>query len=104
MIKRVLTLVSGDQESCFSRFFISQNCAQSQNLSKNVFIKNFFAKMKKLIISFKFFGIFELILCAVIFDYSEIVAIVKMCAVTEKETARIMHEIVLVIIIPCGFR
>ena len=43
--------------------------------------------MKKTYISFK---IFELILCAGLFDYSEIVAIVKMRAVIEKETA-LMH-------------
>ena len=47
--------------------------------------------------------IFELILWAVLFDYSEIVAIVKMRAVIEEETALIMHKIVLVIIVR-GFR
>ena len=40
---------------------------------------------------------FELILCAGIFEYSEIVAIVKMRAVIEKETAHIMHEIEIVL-------
>ena len=37
---------------------------------------------------------FELILCAVLFNYSEVVAIVKMRSVIEKETALILHEIV----------
>ena len=46
-----------------------------------------------------FFLIFELIFRAVLFDYSEIVAIVKMRAVIEKETALNMHKIVLVIIL-----
>ena len=38
-------------------------------------------------------------LCAVLFNYSEIVAIVKMRAVIEEKTALIMHETVLVIIL-----
>ena len=50
-----------------------------------------------------FFSLFELILCAVWFDYFEIDTIVKMRSVTEKETALNMHEIVLVVIL-CGFR
>ena len=50
--------------------------------------------MKKLIFLLYFF---ELILCADLFDYSEIVAIVKMRAVIEKETALITHEIVLAV-------
>ena len=51
-------------------------------------------KMKKFIFLLYFF---ELILCADLFDYSEIVAIVKMRAVIEKETALITHEIVLAV-------
>ena len=42
-------------------------------------------------------------MCAVLLDYPETVAIVKMRAIIEKETALIMHEIVLVILL-CGFR
>ena len=41
--------------------------------------------------------------CRLLFDYSEIVAIVKILAVIEKKTALIMHEIVQVTI-PSGFR
>ena len=52
--------------------------------------------MKKLLFLI-FFCIFELILCAVIFDYSETVAIVKMRTVIEKEAALTTHKIDLVI-------
>ena len=64
--------------------FISKNIVK---LVKIVFIKNFFAKMKKLVFLLYIFEFFELILGAVLFDYSEIVAMVKMRAVIEKETA-----------------
>ena len=60
--------------------------------------------MKKTYVSFNFFFlIFEQTFCAVSFDYSEIVAIVKMRAVIEKETALNMNEIAPVII-RSGFR
>ena len=59
--------------------------------------------MKKLVFLLCFFEFFALILCAVLFDYSEIVSVVKIRAVIEKETALNMHEIVLVIIF-YGFR
>ena len=106
MIKRVLTFVSGVQESV-SLDFISQNKVKILHEVKtcqNYLHQKFPYKNEKTYISFTFFLIFELILCAVLFDYSEIVAIVKMRAVIEKETALIMHEIVIVIIILCGFR
>ena len=58
--------------------------------------------MKKIIFLLVFLS-FGLILCAVLSDYYEIVAIVKICAVIEKEAALNTYEIVLVIIL-CGFR
>ena len=58
----------------------SKFCMKSK-LVKIIFIKNFLTNIKKLkLLSY----LFELILCAVLFDYSEIVAIVKMRAVIEK--------------------
>ena len=74
--------------------FISQNFALSQNLSK-LSSSKISTKIKKNLYFFYIF--FDLILCADLFDYSEIVAIVKMGAVIEKETALITHEIVLVV-------
>ena len=52
---------------------------------------------------FIFCCIFELILCRVLFDYSEIVAIVKMYAIIEKETALIMHKIIQITPVLRGF-
>ena len=64
-------------------------------LVKIVFIKNLLTKMKKLVfLLYIFFLIFEPTLCVVLFDYFEIVAIVKMRAVIEKEKALNMREIV----------
>ena len=100
MMKRLLTFVSDVQKSVLLDF-ISQNFALSQNLSKlssSKLIKIVFilisAKMKKLIFLLYFFEF----LCAVLFDYFQIVAIVKVHAVVEKKTALITHEIVIVII------
>ena len=58
--------------------------------------------MRKLEV-FIFCCIFELILCTVLFDYSEIVAIVKMYAIIKKETAFIMPKIILTTSVLRGF-
>ena len=89
VIKRVLTFVSGVQEFVLLDF-ISQNKVKilhKLKLCQNCLCQKFPYKNKKTDVSFIFFWIFELILCAVSFDHFETVAIVKMRAVIEKETA-----------------
>ena len=101
LIKRVLTFVSGVQESVLLDF-ISQNIAKILHKVKtcqNCLYQKFPYKNEKTCISFIFFSIFALILSAISFDYFEIVAIVKMRSVVEKEVTLNVHEIVLVIVV-----
>ena len=96
MIKCVLTFVSGVQESVLPDFVslnyvkilhkvkTCQNCLHQKFPYKNI---------KSIYFLYMIFRIFELILRAVLCDCSEIVAIVKLLAIIEKEAALDMHEI-----------